>query len=476
MASFRFHYRSIKEKGNLSIRLIHKTLDYTLATPYLSKKEYWIYKTTRNGKPVLKHKKLEELRGDELLKLHQNELSVFREKLESQLEKDLNSGKPITKDWLREAINIHSKVLTSKSRINDEQNKINSKKEREKEILQKNILLNAIKTIYSKYQNNKDELKKFKTTHSWVTNYQEFKSNFLSKEVVLKTIDFNQSFIDDFKLWATSTKKYKLNTAVGHLKRIKRAIKYAESIEPEGIVLLHRTIDDIVYKTKREQEKQEDKIVVRLTFEEFDKIDGLDFSDRHDLREVQKCMLIGGETGLRFTDFGKLNDRNLKTTLEGVDYWEFKTSKTKKWVQITKTERLSYFLEKYGNPKTHYKDNEDVFINKRMKEICRIAGINESTEMEISRTVNVGGEKCRRYVKDFYPKYMGITTRSLRRSFATNYYGLMDAELIMRVTGHTDVKSLREYIDVHDDSIVSISFHKINEIHRKRTMRLRKVN
>ncbi|NQX84840.1 MAG: hypothetical protein HRT67_02865 [Flavobacteriaceae bacterium] len=476
MASFRFHYRSTKDKGNISIRLIHKELDCVLATPYITKKEYWIYKTTKNGKSTSRHRKLEELKGGVELKQHKADLFDFKEKLENQLERDLNNGVPITKQWLKTAISENSSVLVSSDQINNEQERLNQQKKRLWEIREKNLLLNAIKTIYAKYGSNNDELKKFKTSYNWVSDYQDYKTLTVGQSVVLKAIDYNQGFIDDFKYWAIVIKKYKLSTAVGHLKRIKRAIKYAESIEQEGVVKLHRTINDVVYSTKREQEQQEDKIVIRLTFDEFDRIDNLDFSDNKELREVQKCMLIGGETGLRFTDFGKMNDKHLKTTLEGVKYWEFKTSKTKKWVQITKTERLSYFLKKYGNPKTQYSDNEDIFINKKMKEICRFAKINEPTEMEISRSVVIDNEKCRRYVRDVFPKYMGITTRSLRRSFATNYYGLMDSELIMRVTGHTDVKSLREYIDVHDSSIVAISFNKINEIHRKRATGLRKVD
>lgn len=481
MASYKYHYRGSKENGNISIRLIHKELDCTLSTPYVTKRNYWIQKTTKNGKPSTKHKKVEELKGDDNLKIHQAELIRFREKLEIQLEKDLNNGVPITKEWLKQAILQNSKALTSTEKIKEEQDRINEAKARQESINEKNKLLNIINFIYPKYSNElgKNELKKFKTTHNWITQYQNYKLE--KKEIAtdLKAIDFTQSFANDFKNWAVSENKYKTSSAVGHLKRIKRAIKYAESNEDEGVIITHRFINDITFITKRESQKKNDKIIVRLSFDEFDKIDNLDLTNNKALREVQKCMLIGSETGLRFTDFGKLNDDNLKTTIDGVSYWEFKTSKTKKWVQITKTDRLKYFLYKYGNPKTNYSDNEDIVINRGMKEICRMAGINEETEMEISTSVQIDnktGKQERRYVKGIYPKYKGITTRTLRRSFATNYYGLMDTELITNVTGHQDVRSLREYIDVHDDSNISISFHKINEIHRNRATGLRKVN
>ena len=59
MAVFRFHYRGKGDTGNISVRLIHTTLDCTLKTPYITKKEYWIYKTTKNGKPTNRHRKLD---------------------------------------------------------------------------------------------------------------------------------------------------------------------------------------------------------------------------------------------------------------------------------------------------------------------------------------------------------------------------------------------------------------------------------
>ncbi|PZD79662.1 tyrosine-type recombinase/integrase [Mesonia sp. K7] len=475
MASFRFYYRGKKEKGKVSVRLIHNSLDCTISTPYYTLKEYWIYKTTKNGKSTYKHKTLDELKGGAQLKQHKENLIGFRERLERQLITDVNEGLPITNEWLKSAVKKHSTVLTSQEEIFAEQQKLNKEKTKKEEIEKKNNLLNAIESIFLKYKTNNKELKKFKTTYNWVVEYQLYKNNSSQKETKFQTKNFNQGFIDDFKDWAVNEMKYKLSTAVGHLKRIKRAIKYAESIEDEGIVKLHRTINDLNFVTTKEQEQQEDKIVVRLTFDEFDKIDDLDFDDDEVLKEVQKCMLIGGETGLRFSDFGKLNNDNLKTTLGGVEYWEFKTSKTKKWVQITKTERLEYFLDKYGDPKTDYSDNEDILLNEKMKVICKKAKINESIEMEISKIINVKGKETRRYVRGFYPKYKGITTRTLRRSFATNYYGLMDTELIMRVTGHTDVKSLREYINVHDDKIVAISYEKINKIHKDRALKLKKV-
>lgn len=475
MSAFRFYYRGTKDTGNLSLRFLHGNLDTTLKTPYQSKREYWVYRSTKNGKSVNKLKKLNELKGTVEVKKHKLELTNFRDRLENHLRQDLNNGLPITKEWFKNAIEIQSDVLTKQSEISKAQSKINEASVRAKEIEDKNVLLNAVKRIFSKYQSNNDELKKFRTTYNWLKEYQKYKSEQVNRQLELKVSDFNQGFVDDFKYWAIEVIKSKVSTAVGHCKRIKRALIYAEANEEEGVLRLHRGINNLKFTSKREQEEMVDKIIVKLSFDEFDRIDDLDYTNDPKTQEVQKCMLIGSETGLRFSDFGKLNDDNLKTNLNGIQYWEFKTSKTKKWVQITKTDRLSYFLEMYGSPKTTYSDNEDVFLNSRMKEICKKAKINELIEMELNKSVEVNGKKVRRNVRGVYEKYKGITTRTLRRSFATNYYGLLDEELIMRVTGHTDKKSLREYINVHDDNVVEESFKRINEIHKKRATGLKKV-
>lgn len=465
MASFTYHFRSKKESAKISIRLFHSPIDYTLTTPYISKKEYWIYRTTKNGVSKTAHRKLEDLRGDETLKKHKEELIEFKERLEQQFMSEFNSGVPITREWFKSAVIKNSDVIDSKEKIFDEKTKRLKEIEAENEIRNKNLLSSAINSIFSKYLTNKKELKKFKTTESWLSNYQEYYNKTNKKEYEFKISDFNQKFVDDFKSWGILEMKYKLSTIIGHLKRMKRAIEYSYELDEENIKI-HSRLNKIRFSSYKEQEEMKDKFVIPLSFEELDKIDKLDLSNDPELREIQKCILIGSETGLRFSDFGKLCAKNLKTHIQGIEYWEFRTSKTKKWVKIIKNDRLNYYIDKYGNPKTEYDENEDIKLNRLMKIICKKAKINEPTEMEISQKVK--DFKTRRYIKTIQPKYKGITTRTLRRSFASNYYSHIPVELIMQVTGHTTEKMLREYINVDSEVYVELAFEKMNELHQRR--------
>lgn len=470
MASFSFYYRSKKDSSKISIRLIHKNIDYTLRTPFISKRNYWIYKSTKNGKPINRHKKVEELKGSSDIKNHKSILLKFKDNLESHLIQDVNTGTAITKEWLKNSINQFSSVIEEKEDIRD--NELNSKKKRELEFekTQRNTISNSIKEIQIKYRSNKSELKKIVTTYNWLNNYQ-------SKEnAIFKTNDFNQKFVDSFKNWAVIDNHYKLSTVVGHLKRIKRAIEYSYSNDSQDIVKVHKQLPFIKFTNKKEREIISDKIVITLDFDELDSIDNLDFKNNKELREVQKSILIGCETGLRFSDFNQLVDKNLKKSIENIEYWEFKTRKTNKWVHITKTERLQYFFKKYGLPKTTYKENEDIVLNRNLKKIGKLARIDKNTEGYISKSILINNKEERRNVKGFYPKYNLITTRTFRRSFATNYYGKIDTELIMQVTGHSTEKMLKEYIDVHDDKNIGRGYRSMANFHKTRKQtKLRKV-
>ena len=72
----------------------------------------------------------------------------------------------------------------------------------------------------------------------------------------------------------------------------------------------------------------------------------------------------------------------------------------------------------------------DQKINKHIKEIARMAGIDE--EVTINR--NIGG----RNVQETHKKYELVCSHTARRSFATNAYKAgVPTIAIMKITGHT---------------------------------------
>lgn len=473
MGSFSFYYRSRKETSNISIRFIHKRVDYVQSTPFVSNRNYWILKTTKKNKPTTRHKKVEELKGDAYLKSHKSKLEEFKVKLEVQFINDLENGIAITKDWLKKAIKDNHSIIEGIENTNDAYQEQLKVKEQEELNRKQNILKEAVVSIYDRYMSNEGELKKFKTTYQWITKFEDKSSK------VFKIIDFNQQFIDAFKSWATIQEAYKLSTAVNHLKRIKRAVEYVYYDDTNDIIKVHKQLPNLKFTSLNELEKASSKIVVVLDFKELDKIDQLDISTNEQLREAQKCILIGCETGLRFSDFNKLNESNFKKSIDGIEYWEFKTSKTNKWVQITNTDRLKHLINKYGTPRANYKINDDIILNRDIKRVCLKAGLIQLIDGDLTLSEkHDNGTFRKRLVRGKYPKHQLMTTRTFRRSFATNYYGKIDINHIMRVTGHTTERMLRNYINVNDDRNISSGYKSINEYHQKRNsdVKLKKVD
>ena len=83
-------------------------------------------------------------------------------------------------------------------------------------------------------------------------------------------------------------------------------------------------------------------------------------------------------------------------------------------------------------------------MNDYLKEIGKLAEINEPVQISITR----GGKTA----KEMFKKYELITTHTARRSFATNAY-LMDIPSIsiMKITGHKTEKSFMKYIRISQE-------------------------
>jgi integrase len=207
-----------------------------------------------------------------------------------------------------------------------------------------------------------------------------------------------------------------------------------------------------------------DKIVVTLNYDELDTIDNTTVKPH--LLDAKKAILIGCETGLRYSDLNKLVDTNIQN-IDGVNYWKFKTEKTDSVVQITISERILYLINKYGLPQTNYPKN-GVKLNEDIKDVCKDAGIDDLTKGNKATVIKINGKKEIRNKRDNYEKHELITTRTFRRSFATNYYGKIDTALITAITGHSTEKQLRAYISVGDSSNILRTKKQIDEFHKER--------
>ncbi|MDO6473600.1 phage integrase SAM-like domain-containing protein [Maribacter sp. 1_MG-2023] len=462
MAKINFIYRGKKENGKLSIRLINgKDIDYRLSTPILSKKEYWFKRTSKNGKTINKHVQPKDFakNTDVTIKEHKAYLIDIQESILKLFTRDSNNGVPITSEWFKTTIQDTLYILDTKDKINTadaEQNQLaESVENRKEEIKQANLLANAIKGMFIKYGTNRNELKKYKVTHRLLLKYQEH----TKQEFTIK--DLNANFADHFKNWAYNEMQYRKSYINTQLKKFRSSAVRAYENDEQDIIEVSKTLRSF----KMFKDVYKDKVVVWLNYDELDKIDKKELSDPK-LIDAKKAILIGCETGLRYSDQNKLIDTNIKN-VDGVNYWEFRTDKTDTIVQITISDRILYLLNKYGLPQTNYPSN-GVKLNEDIKEVCKLSEINEKIKGSKATVTIINGKKETRNIIDLHSKHSLITTRTFRRSFATNYYGSINTSLIMNITGHATEQMLKSYINRGNTDNIASTKAQFDEYHEKR--------
>jgi integrase len=145
--------------------------------------------------------------------------------------------------------------------------------------------------------------------------------------------------------------------------------------------------------------------------------------------------------GQRGGDLLQLDKTNYKK-INSLEVIQLKQQKTDKNVTIPVLEKTKEII-KSGLP---YKISIQKF-NKHIKEICKIAEINEPIkDSKITVTEKGKGKKQKRKVSGIYPKWELITSHVCSRFFASNLFGVLPTPLIMSITSHSSEKMLLNYI------------------------------
>ena len=191
------------------------------------------------------------------------------------------------------------------------------------------------------------------------------------------------------------------------------------------------------YKSKKFVAITEDAETIYLNELELTKIYDKDLSKNPGLERVRDLFLIGCWTGCRFSDIAQITPDNIEK-----DFIRIKQYKTGSKVVIPLHPVVTAILKKYKGNLPKAISNQK--FNESLKDIAKLAGINEITHKAITK----GGVK----VSKAYKKYKLVTTHTARRSFATNLYKSDFPSLsIMAITGHKTEESFLKYIKVTPD-------------------------
>lgn len=338
------------------------------------------------------------------------------QKLENFILDEVNNantkGETINTVWLKHYIDLHFGRIT--------ENK------------QSDLLTDAIQSIIDEAPTRKNGKGGLGLSKSRVNAYNSLK-NILTdyqKQNSFKVKDVNVKFAKDFLKYLLNTKKYQKSYALKKIADLKTVCNDASLYGIETNAQFKR-----IQSAKPNNEK-----ILYLNPKELQAIEEtLLLNDA--LKNARKWLLLGCNIGQRGGDLLQLNETNFKT-LNNLEVIQLKQQKTNKNVTIPVLSKTKEII-KSGLP---YKISIQKF-NKYIKEVCKIAEINELIEDSKITVIEKGkGNKEKRKINGIYPKWELMASHVCRRSFCTNLYGILPTPLIMSISAHSSEKMLLNYI------------------------------
>ena len=250
--------------------------------------------------------------------------------------------------------------------------------------------------------------------------------------------DVDMNFYHEYTAYLKE-KNYSINSIGKCIKELKTILRAAES---EGYEVNPK------YKDKKFKGTRIEVDSIYLTRDDLSKIMSADISklsQGYDL--ARDIFMVGVWTAQRVSDYNNLSRENIKQHRipkiidNKLVYKEFQTveirqKKTSSKVSVPVSSELKSLLERYDYQLPHL---EDQVLNRYMKEICKLAGLDDIVEIQTTK----GGKA----VKEFKQKWELVHSHTARRTGATlMYLAGMDYYDIMRITGHTSPTMLKKYI------------------------------
>lgn len=171
---------------------------------------------------------------------------------------------------------------------------------------------------------------------------------------------------------------------------------------------------------------------IYLNWQEVSKIYHLDLTHHRYLEKYRDLFVLGCLTGFRFSDYSEIRPDEVR---DGMLYvTQQKTSQSV--IVPLRQEAKAILIDKY-NMQLPQIDNAS--LNAHIKEVCKLAGIDEMIKITHRRRNDI--------IEEAKPKYAWVVTHTCRRSFCTNeYLAGTPCDLIMAVSGHKTEKAFKRYI------------------------------
>ena len=409
MATVNFLYRSTREEANLVARLLFTYNDKNIVrganTEYKVNGEYWNThhvpnKRTKKIKgtkdPVMINKRLEVT--NELTNISNHILMAF------------NSANPdqVNKEWLQLQVNNYYNPPVKAEPLPTE-------------------LVKYFDVYINKTKNplTVNTIKKCNVIKKMVIGFEEHaKTTFYLKDV---DPDFQQNF-EEYCI----INKYAPNTVSTALKFIRTICNNASykglevSSKLKGITISNTKVDNVY-----------------LSFAELEAIQQTDVNKFTDsLNNAKDWLIISTYTAQRVSDFMRFKKEMIRTE-KGVQLLEFKQQKTNKEMTLPLHPKVIEILNN-RNGEFPYSISDQKY-NEYIKQVCRIAGLTEKVKGSKKLETEKNSGIFRKETKIF-EKWELVTSHIGRRSFCTNFYGVLDNTDIMYISGHSTEELLNVYL------------------------------
>lgn len=260
----------------------------------------------------------------------------------------------------------------------------------------------------ARYENIKTLLERFSQERSYNINFNTINENFYVKWVnfsrqVLKhknnTLGRNIGFIKTFMNWSLK-KKYHFN-----------------------------------YEFKDFKKTSSDTDEIALSVEELEHLYNFDFSQKLRLEKVRDVFVFGCATGLRYSDYSRINKTNIRN---GQIFINTQKQKSNLGVPLNKYSRN--ILEKYEYDLPVISPQK---FREYIKEACEMAGMDDT----VVKTSFIGNKRIEQNIK----RHDMISTHTARRTFITiSLEKGMRPDIVMSITGHKSYSSFKKYIKLSD--------------------------
>lgn len=412
MATINFLYRSTKDKANLHLRLLYRfnDTDFVIGanTNLNVSKDYW--SNQHKKRTFKKTNNVDELNLIQDIKTKQNDVDNELNKIENHILNAFNCVNPdeVNKGWLQTQIDLYYNPVKVIEVMPTE-------------------LINYIETYKEDRRNEVTEstIKKCNVIRELLKRYQTE----IGKTLLLTDID--TEFKKDFENYC-STQNYAPNTISRTIRFIKTICIHAKSKKED--------INPDLYNIKVKYFKVDS---IHLTFDEIQKIENIEKGKlTESLENAKDWLIISCYTAQRVSDFLRFTKDMIRIE-DGQSFIEFTQKKTDKIMTVPLHPKVIEILNK-RNGMFPYAISDQKY-NDYIKTVCEIAEITQmvygSKKTETAPESGIFRKETKEYRKcDLVTSHIG------RRSFASNFYGIIPTSLLINITGHSTETMFLTYI------------------------------